>query len=553
MILWQLIYSILCLVLIFLTMRWIINKQSKFLLPQSVNTDEENLLRFSTTKRIQPPPSTIDIENPYACTAEDLRKCDTNNMLSCVGCQNLLSTCVHFEDDTLMYPLDENDEISEDPVLIPKNDSADEGYCLIVKTVGESCSVHGQLVLIQISPDASETALICMCTEPGLIGNDTIDGNCTSLRICNGNVDDITKPIASLNCECPENFYSTRLEDGTPTCAAKTLLNSTAADVNSHVENLSNDNIRLAEIRHFNGNISQNLASGITSLPDPCATCPITGRSLACHVDSIKDLASFCSTDSPTNDVVLLKTNNPDGRIFVGNFGADMAIYGDWTYILSFLRQENVEDVIYVLEMEKNQHLKKYVSDQNAKYIFIRYDEENPLFGINILKDLLLSDRHCSKFINEPFTFTYASWLKGPFTHDRTESVTILRQRNLPILPNFQNDTVSQYLTNTICQFPWGCSDWNSIRNLGTVVFETGMRIERDGIVDDSFVMHWTKGNKNNAFFDEAYIRQFRVIGYCFQKKDNEIRASHITAPTTEMFNFITNRLVADRQTYLEL
>ena len=92
-------------------------------------------------------PNTIEINNPYKCTGSELRKCKLSDPTSCIGCQNLIATCTHFDQDM--------DYIDSDgkKYSIAANTSSDIGYCLAIQNTLQRCNpYHGNLVLIQLQP-----------------------------------------------------------------------------------------------------------------------------------------------------------------------------------------------------------------------------------------------------------------------------------------------------------------------------------------------------------------------------------------------------------------
>ena len=212
------------------------------------------------------PMDTINLTNPYPCTELERKSCKLDNALSCIGCQNLIARCVHFEAD-VQYVDDSGVVVA----TIPKNATPNDGYCLAVTRVNESCNPwHGNLVLVKAQPDARESALFCICKNPGLVGNTQIRGACDTPFVCNGKVKDINVSLDEMKCVC-ENDLLSLTADGVPVCVLPLVKDF---DFSTHVSSKMT-----LPIDHFNTQISTAYSG--TILRDPCRYCAITGRELA--------------------------------------------------------------------------------------------------------------------------------------------------------------------------------------------------------------------------------------------------------------------------------
>lgn len=223
--------------------------------------EPKEIPKFSVDVQYDPYPSTIDINNKYDCTADSLRKCDINDSTTLFGCKELIVRCHHFDKDTEYV---NNNETK----IIPKNSTPTEGYALAITTIVDSCNpYHGDLTLVTTNDDSNEYMLICSCKNPGYIGNDNILGNCTTVFICNGQIDDIDKNLNDINCKCSEREISMRYEDGLPVCKSMTV-----KDANERFDDWSHlvpfNSNRQIDSNKYNVTISGNLKT--SRLLDPC-------------------------------------------------------------------------------------------------------------------------------------------------------------------------------------------------------------------------------------------------------------------------------------------
>lgn len=216
---------------------------------------------FSIDLTFDPFPQTVNIENQYDCNVDSLRVCDINDNTTLFGCRELIVRCHHFENDT---PYVENGETR----IIPKNDQATEGYALAITTVADACNpYHGDMTLVAADADSVEYMLVCSCKNPGYIGNESLLGNCTSVFICNGKIDDIDKPLNEIKCVCTSRQTTMRYDDGLPVC--KDLLVHEANDLFADWANIVPWNSdRQINTSAYNPTIAGNLKT--SRLLDPC-------------------------------------------------------------------------------------------------------------------------------------------------------------------------------------------------------------------------------------------------------------------------------------------
>lgn len=221
----------------------------------------KSIPHFSIDHQFNPYPATININNKYDCNADSLRKCTLDDETTLFGCKELIVRCHHFDKD-IEYM---NNGISK---IIPKNETANEGYALAITTIIDACNpYHGDLTLVTVNENSNEYMLVCTCKNPGYIGNEDILGNCTTVFICNGKIDDINKTLDRINCVCDVRQKSLRYDDGLPVCKSMTV-----KDANALYDDWTNlvpfNSTRQIETDKYNPTISGNLKT--TRLLDPC-------------------------------------------------------------------------------------------------------------------------------------------------------------------------------------------------------------------------------------------------------------------------------------------
>ena len=165
--------------IIFLTVLYAINEiqyVNKFdiefgrLTKDFMYNDLDSLQTFSWPINYTPLQQTIVITNQHDCTPTKPRICKLDDITTCIGCKNLLSKCVHINVDQKFKDIN-----GEEGIL--KANKPDEGYCLDIVNPNQKCNpYHGELVLV--SHDKFSSILLCLCKNPGLIGNLTLDGSC---------------------------------------------------------------------------------------------------------------------------------------------------------------------------------------------------------------------------------------------------------------------------------------------------------------------------------------------------------------------------------------
>lgn len=212
-------------------------------------------------------PVKIDVQNTIDCNADSLHKCDMGDPLTLIGCKELLVECHHFDDNVKVHCKNKVESV------IPKNSHPNEGYALsITSKIKEKCNpYHGELSLVTLDADSHEYMLICTCFNPGYIGNEHLLGNCSTVFICRGQVDDINKPVKDIKCMCNDTQIADNYEnDGLPYCRELTVkdANQRGVDWTNLVPwDGSRDTL---DIKYFRKDIASTLR--VKKLLNPCTT-----------------------------------------------------------------------------------------------------------------------------------------------------------------------------------------------------------------------------------------------------------------------------------------
>lgn len=225
---------------------------------------EKDIPTFTTDFTFDEFPSNINIENLYDCNVNTLRECKMDDPTTVFGCKEMTAKCHHFDKDV-------KTEVGGETFTIPKNTDPNVGYALVLDHITDDCNpYHGDLVIVTTNPESNEYAMICECKNPGFIGNDTIMGNCTGVKICNGNIDDINQTIDKINCKCSsEKEISTRISDDQAPYCREMLINEANDKYKdwSHLVDFGDRNTISKDI--YSLDIADNVNSSI--LIDPCA------------------------------------------------------------------------------------------------------------------------------------------------------------------------------------------------------------------------------------------------------------------------------------------
>lgn len=280
------------------------------------NLNKIELQTFSAPVHFNPFPENIVVENPDPCTERERKKCKLEDPTSCFGCQNLIARCVHFSEDIKWFPAD-----GSDPLIIPANETSDEGYCLQTVSLVDSCnSFHGDFVLVQTSPDSRESQLICLCRNPGIIGNTNVLGNCSTVFGCNGKIEDLNVPFEEIKCICESGYFSETRND-IPICSQHTVESYPDLDKLSFQKTTVPIDVFANTIR---GNYRGN------RLINPCLYDLLDGSDANGMLVTIGEVSYCVSLDEYH---VAIRRNPTGSRILRGDSGPDAIIKMKYNYI----------------------------------------------------------------------------------------------------------------------------------------------------------------------------------------------------------------------------
>lgn len=152
--------------------------------------------------------------NKFDCTSKTLVECNMTNDLACIGCNQILAACIHFETNTTLYDPN-NKEIAE----IPKNRSKQNGYCLRLtadKHSERKCTQKngGKWILTKTNNNdnnnSDQYSYTCHCTSPHLFTKSSMYGDCdvfvgcTNSTILNKNS---WSSFSEIECKCNDGYH----------------------------------------------------------------------------------------------------------------------------------------------------------------------------------------------------------------------------------------------------------------------------------------------------------------------------------------------------------
>ena len=452
----------------------------------SINENQKKLRelpKFYYDIHFKPPPKEIYISNPYACTGSDLRKCKVSDPTSCIGCKNLMANCIHFNQNMEYIDFDGIKHI------IPANtDSADDGYCLVTQNPQQKCNpYHGNLVLVQLHADDTESMLYCDCINPGYIGKEDLNGACDEVFVCNGKVVNINTPFDNLECVC-ENGFEGQTTNGTPVCQLIT------AEKYTDYANLFFDKEHVASSR-FHSVISDNFPG--TRLINPCSYCLLTGKFIENGVMiPTQDNGWQCALKNQTpsgNEYTLgvpIRISSTKDRLLKGAEGPDAILAINWTQVFVYGYINNNEY-------------------ENSAIIFEGKDDNYDIFkrlGLNVDKtyamDLMDHNVHYpGHFGKSVFKYMARPYCKCSWPHyhcyfNEGEGY------NRPKMLKFGNTEFNYYAGTPIPNsFLWGQEFWKNVENNCNPVISANNQ--------------WKKNNITK-FEINPYLRQNESIKFLF-------------------------------------
>lgn len=341
-------------------------------------------------------------ENTFPCNTDDLRKCSMSDASSCFGCANLTARCVHFKEDVEFIKFSQ-DMTSANKTIIPRHVDADEGYCLNFVSLNERCNpFHGKLALVELAPPNSNAytgrvALICLCNNAYITNITSILGACEDVQICQGKVKNLNVPFDQIQCDCPEGYFTERLindqNNELPYCSPD---NVSFHDYNKDVKTYKSENAYVSK-DIFNDDYKNSISS--TLLPNPCATCALTGKPVKGRVIEIGGQYS-CASEDNTCLPIRLSTK---GRILKGLDGPDGMIALKWSAVNLFGYFDSVRTMTTAIRF----NVAPGVNEDIAKLMNLSYNKnKNNEFVMNTMSYGLIFPIH---FISRIDTFGIVS------------------------------------------------------------------------------------------------------------------------------------------------
>lgn len=439
----------------------------------------KNLQQFSYDTVFEPFPDTIEITNPYPCSGSELKPCKLDDFTTCFGCQSLIASCVHMEKDVEYVDPDGKKSI------IPANETENDGYCLTINNPGQLCNkYHGSFVLVQLRPEDSESILICDCKNPGFIGKTQLDGACDSVFICNGEIDDINKPLEEINCKCSPGYSNIKLDDMVPTCQIDSVQNYEGYDT------LFTDK-ETAPINNFSANISSNFPG--SKLVNPCRYCALTGEFIENgEMVSTPDgyqcaLISQKPSSSSGIQGIPIKLKQTGDRNLKGKEGPDAIINIYWKHVNTYgytedSKYENMA-IYFDAGSEKNKKIAELLNLDKSKH-----------YALNAKGHDLVYPGH---FGNANFTETHNPYCMGEWpSYECWISSNV--GYNGPY-DHFENNLKYKAYRGTDIpgSFLWGKETWRDVELVNEII-EATERWQVNGTV---------KFQTNPSFQDSGYFR----------------------------------------------
>lgn len=442
---------------------------------------------FSYDIKFDPFPSNIVITNPYQCTETDLKPCKLDDALSCAGCQNLIARCTHFETDAKI--------VVDGEVVgtVPKNDTSDDGYCLATTSVVDSCNpFHGDLAIAKANKETELSQLICICKNPGAVGNTTLLGNCSTPFVCDGKVEDINVPLSQIKCVCGNDRVAATAEvSQLPICQRDSVLTH---DYTNH-QYPSDD---FVDIDRFNADVRANVSA--SKLRNPCTTCLISGKRVDGELVERSDGGYQCRCTSPS---CLPIRRSSDARLLRGDIGPDAVIDLKWKVIkmLPHMSSSDWRELTAVILKSDNAELFETMGLTEDAY------EMNLTKNQTVWPRMYSNDfyvRYTSGVWCEGAVFTYNCYVSPDIDHD-------LHTTSGYSVPNFRIDPLfGDYKLRYLQYGYWwvavgsGNVNWNHARDVRNAVTLNNVYV-------DPFEFHprlWDSNviNNNLRFLYSAFI-----------------------------------------------
>jgi hypothetical protein len=435
-------------------------------------------------------------------------------------------------------------------ITLPKNTSENEGYCLTLTNddLNTQCNVfHGDLALIQITPNMPDTMFFCNCKNPGLIGNTSILGACDTPFICNGNINNIDQNIDDIECKCQDSQISTR-NGIIPSCRTKNVLQASDSGILDDIVIRSRPDIYLDNtVDIFNEQIVANVNT--SKLLNPCQFCPITNREI--FNMSIGNLPSstFCTINydvrhkSRRNEYFGIPyRRNPTERLLRGSDGPDCILGVYWYEVFVYTRlDEFVQRLVFKFEYHEDNadFYEEFGLTPNERYAIYTDDL---LFGVHIP----------TPEVNGEMTPVSLCWTTWPnyncsWSQDRVATSKMTYTfGGADIQPITDNSNVffTQWWQSTPGGFPWGVEPWREMQRLNRfLVFREHKLSNGDEVVYTTLNREFRSSVNPRASDVRAIAWGFRRIS---ESPSDSWRPVFVTNNQPDDFQLVQGRMTDD-------
>jgi hypothetical protein len=146
--------------------------------------------------------------------------------------------------------------------------------------------------------------LVCVCKNPGFIGNENLLGNCSTPFICDGKVVDINKPLNEIECKCPLTDINVRYDNNVPGCK-ELLIKEANEKYFDYTDLIIFNSSRQLNIEHFNPTVRDNLKT--KHLLDPCKNSlhDTTVQIIGGYFDGTRNVCNFFDSGFPVSNGLL--------------------------------------------------------------------------------------------------------------------------------------------------------------------------------------------------------------------------------------------------------
>ena len=511
------------LLFIFLLCCFYISKQLTSIKNKELEDLRDPLMEFSTDIQFQPFPQIIDVNSTYDCTPLNLRTCKIDDQTSCFGCKSLVASCHHLSQNTKYINTDGS------TFIVPANSNENEGYCMTISSTQEKCNVyHGEFTLVQLTPDSLDAALICLCKNPGLIGNLELKGACDNVFVCEGKVLDINKPLEEIECDCPSSLKF-EIVNNIPTCRTRTVLNANQNNLLNDIVRFPNNTLT-TDIKNFDKTINQNI--NIDKLINPCMVCPITGKVMSnTSIFFDSELTRYCIITDTEDPIGIPIRRSQTERLLDGDYGPDAVLALWWDTILIYTQLAgSTQRLVYIISYNDTNKIfyELYNLDISKKIaIDIGPNTHVGLF-CPIPKIKIIPQSTCKKLGTVSYTCRFST---ASLTSDASAWIGNNNLFNYTIPYNKSREPPSYYL--------WGTENWTAMEK-----FSEWVTTKKYKISENKYLGYFTY---NEAFYTEDLALTEKIAMICWSIDSNpfpyQYRAEIITSTDPNDFKIIRGLL----------